>query len=122
MPFAREATAFHRYRFKAALFALALLGGMAGQGSHSSAQAATAEEKEELGLLYMLQMAPSVCEWTNAGDSSKLDAKVVETENALGITDAEKADFKTTAEAELRKAGNCDADGLARALYDEIIK
>lgn len=87
--------------------------------SHSSAQ--DMSPKDMLGIMYEVQMAPKVCQWTDAGDSSKLDAKVAEGEKALNITDDEKATLKARAEADLRKElkDNCDPKGMLRAMYDE---
>lgn len=114
---ARPANGFRQ----AVLVAAAALVGLLSQGN-SSAQAATEQQKEELALLYLVQSAPKICQWADAGDASKLDAKIEEAEAAVGFTDAEKSDLKAKAEEELRKPGNCDANGLARAMYDEAIK
>jgi hypothetical protein len=107
---------------KAALVTAAVLVGCLGHAPASFAQPATSGPKEQIVLLYELQMAPTVCQWNDVGDASKLDAKVVEAEKELGITDDEKAKFEALAEADLRIPKSCDADGLARALYDEAVK
>ena len=87
--------------------------------SYSSAQ--DTSPKDMLGIMYQVQMAPKVCQWANAGSSSKLDSKVAEGEKAFNVSDDEKASLKARAEAELRKdlKENCDPKGLLRAMYDD---
>lgn len=109
-------------RGRVALAAAAMLAGILGQApASSSAQAATEQEKEQIGLLYGLQMAPAYCKWADVGDSAKLDEKVAEAEKLLGITEADKAKYKKLAEEDLKKPSVC-TDGFARSLYDEAIK
>lgn len=89
---------------------------------HTSSASAADEPtpKDALSIMYAVQMAPLVCQWKDAKDGSALDAKIVEAEKALGVTDGEKTKLKADAEADLRKdlEQNCDPEGLVRALYD----
>jgi len=80
-------------------------------------------QKEAIGMFYELQMAPSVCKWTNAGDPKKLNATIASQEQALGISATDKAAMMKAAEADLRSdPSNCAADGMLRPMYDEAIK
>ena len=80
-------------------------------------------QKEAIGMFYEMQMAPAVCNWKDAGDSKKLDAKVADMEKALGVTAAEKATMMKAAEADLKSdPSNCAADGMIRPMYDEAVK
>jgi len=76
-----------------------------------------------MGMFYELQMAPSVCKWSNAGDHGKLDATIAAQERALGVSAAERADMMKKAEADLRSdPSNCANDGMLRPMYDEAVK
>jgi hypothetical protein len=77
-------------------------------------------EKDALGILYVLQLAPKKCNWI--GDTSKLDAKVTAAEQALNMSDADKTKLKADAEAEANKPENCAADGLLKAMFDDAVK
>jgi hypothetical protein len=79
--------------------------------------------KEAIGMFYELQMAPKICNWTNAGSTAKLDSTIAEQEKALAITPADKADFTAKAAADLKSdPTNCAPDGMVRAMYDEAVK
>ncbi len=85
--------------------------------------AAQDSPKEAIGMFYELQMAPKVCNWTNAGSTAKLDATVTAQEKALGVTSADKADLTAKAAADLKSdPTNCAPDGMVRAMYDEAVK
>jgi hypothetical protein len=74
-------------------------------------------------MFYELQMAPKVCNWTNAGDSKKLDATIASQEQGLGVSSADKADLMKKAETDLKSdPSNCAPDGMVRAMYDEAVK
>lgn len=74
-------------------------------------------------MFYGLKLAPTVCKWTNVGDSKKLDANIASMEKGLGITASDRADLMKKAEEELRSdPSNCAADGMMRPMYDEAIK
>lgn len=80
-------------------------------------------QKEAIGMFYELKLAPTVCKWTDAGSSKKLDATIADQEKALGVTTAERADLMAKAEADLKSdPSNCAKDGMLRPMYDEAIK
>ncbi len=80
-------------------------------------------QKEMIGMFYEMKLAPTVCKWTNAADSKKLDATIAAQEKALGITASEKATFMKAAEADIRSdPSNCTAEGMLRPMYDEAVK
>lgn len=85
----------------------------------ASPRAMSVEEKDALGLLYAVQMAPKACGWNDAGASANIDAKVKQAEATSTITPAEKAELQTAAAADLKKPGACEQNGFARYLYDE---
>ena len=74
-------------------------------------------------MMYEIQMAPKQCGWTNAGDGKKLDANIAAQEKALGVSAAERATMIKAAEVDLKSdPSNCAADGLLRAMYNEMSK
>lgn len=113
-PLSTHAPRRHGFGRAASTAALLLIGSLA-------APALAQEAKEMLGLMYAVQMAPKVCQWTDAGPSTNLDAKIAEAEKALGISDADRTTLRTQAEAEIRKdmTGNCDPKGMLRAMYND---
>ena len=86
-----------------------------------SARAMSIEEKDALGLLYAVQLAPKVCGWSDAGSSAAIDSKVSQAEASSPITAAEKSELQASAVAELKKPRACDQNGFARYLYDETV-
>jgi len=77
-------------------------------------------EKDALGMLYSIQLAPKICNWS--GDLSKLDAKIADAEKALNVSDEEKAKLTAAAEAEMKKPESCAQDGLVKAMFDDAVK
>ncbi len=75
-----------------------------------------------LGMMYMVQMAPGVCQWSDAGPSTNIDAQVVKAEAAADLGDDETSEIKEKVEAELRKdATNCAKDGMVRSMYNDTV-
>ena len=102
---------------KTLLIAVAIVGGTFGVLTPASAQ------KEAMGMMYEMQIAPKVCGWTDAADPKKLDATVAAQERGLGVSASERAAMLKTAEADLRSdPSNCAADGMVRAMYDGSVK
>jgi hypothetical protein len=80
-------------------------------------------QKGAMGMFYEMQLAPSVCKWTDAADHKKLDVSIAAQEKGLGVSASEKATMVKTAEAELKSdPSNCDKDGMLRMMYNEAVK
>ncbi len=113
---ARSAMSARRLRLAAAVCALSAL------LPSASASAATQDDKGLMGLMYVVQMAPRVCQWSDAGPTTNIDPKVKEAEGVAKLSEAETADIKAKAEAELRKdPSNCAKDGMVRSMYDDSV-
>lgn len=80
-------------------------------------------QKEAMGMMYEVQMAPKQCGWKDAADGKKLDANIAAQEKALGVSASEKAAMIKAAEADLKgDPSNCAPDGLLRSMYNEMAK
>jgi hypothetical protein len=80
-------------------------------------------QKESIGMFYELQLAPTVCKWTDAADPKKLDGVVARHEKALEITPDERAKIMKDAEDDLRSDPSvCAPDGEMRQMYDASVK
>ncbi|PZW43059.1 hypothetical protein C8P66_11785 [Humitalea rosea] len=80
-------------------------------------------QKEAMVMFYQMQMAPSVCRWTNAAATTRLDATIAAQEQGLRVSATERATMRREAEADLRAdPSTCAADGMLRMMYDEAAK
>ncbi len=80
-------------------------------------------QKEAMGMFYEMQLAPSVCKWTDAADHKKLDANIAAQEKGLNVSASERATMVKAAEAELKSdPSNCEKDGMLRMMYNEAVK
>lgn len=80
-------------------------------------------QKEVMGMFYEMQLAPTVCKWTDAADHKKLDATIAAQEKGLNVSASERATMVTAAEADLKSdPSNCEKGGMLRMMYDAAVK
>jgi hypothetical protein len=84
----------------------------------AAAAAHAAGDTDALGMLYEMKLAPTVCKWTPAANTAKLDTNIKAAEQALSVSDADKAKLMAAAEADIKSdPSNCEPDGMLAGMY-----
>ena len=80
-------------------------------------------QKEAMGPMAQLSVAPDVCKWTNAPSSLKIDQMIDVQIKALSISQAEWLVIREQAKKDLlADPSNCAPDGMIRMMYNEAVK